>query len=431
MVFGIEVLMTDMRPIEETDPAVAALIKADVDRQDSHIHLIASENFASRAVMEASGSVFTNKYAEGYPGRRYYEGCQVVDEIENLARDRAMELFGAEHANVQTHSGSQANMAAYFATIKPGDTVLGMRLDQGGHLTHGSPVSFSGQLYNFIAYGVEPDSEVIDMDEVRRLALEYRPQVLLAGYSAYSRTLDYQAFRDIADEVGAVFIVDAAHFIGIVAGDAYPNPVPYADIVTATTHKALRGPRGGLILSKEEFGKAVDKAVFPAAQGGAIFSQIAAKAVCFREASTPEFREYARQVVRNAKAMADRLTSSGVRIVSGTTENHMFLADMRSIDEDLTGKEAATLLDGLGVTLNRNAIPFDPRSPFITSGIRIGTPSVTTQGMKEAEVEQVADLIARALHKRHDEVALKEIGSALGELASRFPPYEDGFVGHV
>jgi len=423
--------MTDMRPIEETDPAVAALIKADVDRQDSHIHLIASENFASRAVMEASGSVFTNKYAEGYPGRRYYEGCQVVDEIENLARDRAMELFGAEHANVQTHSGSQANMAAYFATIKPGDTVLGMRLDQGGHLTHGSPVSFSGQLYNFIAYGVEPDSEVIDMDEVRRLALEYRPQVLLAGYSAYSRTLDYQAFRDIADEVGAVFIVDAAHFIGIVAGDAYPNPVPYADIVTATTHKALRGPRGGLILSKEEFGKAVDKAVFPAAQGGAIFSQIAAKAVCFREASTPEFREYARQVVRNAKAMADRLTSRGVRIVSGTTENHMFLADMRSIDEDLTGKEAATLLDGLGVTLNRNAIPFDPRSPFITSGIRIGTPSVTTQGMKEAEVEQVADLIARALHKRHDEVALKEIGSALGELASRFPPYEDGFVGHV
>ncbi len=423
--------MTDMRPIEETDPAVAALIKADVDRQDSHIHLIASENFASRAVMEASGSVFTNKYAEGYPGRRYYEGCQVVDEIENLARDRAMELFGAEHANVQTHSGSQANMAAYFATIKPGDTVLGMRLDQGGHLTHGSPVSFSGQLYNFIAYGVEPDSEVIDMDEVRRLALEYRPQVLLAGYSAYSRTLDYQAFRDIADEVGAVFIVDAAHFIGIVAGDAYPNPVPYADIVTATTHKALRGPRGGLILSKEEFGKAVDKAVFPAAQGGAIFSQIAAKAVCFREASTPEFREYARQVVRNAKAMADRLTSRGVRIVSGTTENHMFLADMRSIDEDLTGKEAATLLDGLGVTLNRNAIPFDPRSPFITSGIRIGTPSVTTQGMKEAEVEQVADLIARALHKRHDEVALKEIGSAVGELASRFPPYEDGFVGHV
>ncbi|MFZ0492182.1 MAG: serine hydroxymethyltransferase [Acidimicrobiia bacterium] len=423
--------MTDMRPIEEIDPAVAALIEADVDRQDSHIHLIASENFASRAVMEASGSVFTNKYAEGYPGRRYYEGCQIVDEVENLARDRAMELFGAEHANVQAHSGSQANMAAYFATIQPGDTVLGMRLDQGGHLTHGSPVSFSGQLYNFVAYGVDPDSEVIDMDEVRRLALEYRPQVLLAGYSAYSRTLDYQAFRDISDEVGAVFIVDAAHFIGIVAGGAYPNPVPYADIVTATTHKALRGPRGGLILSKEEFGKAIDKAVFPATQGGGIFNQIAAKAVCFQEASTPEYREYAHQVVRNAKAMAERLTSGGVRIVSSTTENHMFLADMRSIDEDLTGKEAATLLDRLGITLNRNAIPFDPRSPFITSGIRIGTPPVTTQGLREAEVEQVADLIARALHERHDEVALKEVGHAVGELASRFPPYGDGFIGHV
>lgn len=423
--------MTDMRSIEEIDPAVAELIRADVDRQDSHIHLIASENFASRAVMEASGSVFTNKYAEGYPGRRYYEGCQVVDDVEDLARDRARDLFGAEHANVQTHSGSQANMAAYFATIQPGDTVLGMRLDQGGHLTHGSPVSFSGQLYNFVAYGVDPETELIDMDEVRRLALEYRPRVLLAGYSAYSRKLDYQAFRDIADEVGAVFMVDAAHFIGIVAGDAYPNPVPFADIVTATTHKALRGPRGGLILCKEEFAKGIDKAVFPTAQGGAIFNQIAAKAVCFREASTPEYREYAHQVVRNAQAMADRLTSKGVRIVSGTTENHMFLADMRSIDEELTGKEAATLLDELGITLNRNAIPFDPRSPFVTSGIRIGTPSVTTQGMKEAEVEQVADLIARALHERHDGAALEEVRQTVGELALRFPPYGGGFVGHV
>jgi glycine hydroxymethyltransferase len=423
--------MTDMRPIEETDPIVAALIKKDVDRQDSHIHLIASENFASRAVMEASGSIFTNKYAEGYPGRRYYEGCQVVDEVENLARERAMELFGAEHANVQTHSGSQANMAAYFATMQPGDTVLGMRLDQGGHLTHGSPVSFSGQLYNFVAYGVDPDTEIIDMDEVRRLAFEHRPRVLLAGYSAYSRLLDYQAFRDIADEIGAVFIVDAAHFIGIVAGGAYPNPVPYADIVTATTHKALRGPRGGLILCKEEFAKAIDKAVFPTAQGGAIFNQIAAKAVCFREASTPEYSDYAHQVVRNARAMADRLSSHGVRIVSRTTENHMFLADMRSIDDELTGKEAATLLDALGITLNRNAIPFDPRSPFVTSGIRIGTPSVTTQGMKEPEVEQVADLIARALRERHDEIAVKEVAHAAGELASRFPPYGDGFVGHV
>jgi glycine hydroxymethyltransferase len=423
--------MTDMRPIEATDPAVAALIEADVARQNSHIHLIASENFASRAVMEASGSVFTNKYAEGYPGRRYYEGCKVVDEIENLARERAVSLFGVEHANVQTHSGSQANMAAYFATIQPGDTVLGMRLDQGGHLTHGSPVSFSGQLYNFVAYGVDPESEVIDMDDVRRLALEHRPAMLLAGYSAYSRILDYQAFRDIADEVGAVFVVDAAHFIGIVAGGAYPSPVPYADIVTATTHKALRGPRGGLILCKEEFAKAIDKAVFPAAQGGALFNQIAAKAVCFREASTDEYREYAHQVVRNARAMAGRLTGHGLRIVSGTTENHMFLADVRSVDEELTGKEAATLLDDLGITLNRNAIPFDPRSPFVTSGIRIGTPSVTTQGMKEREVEHVADLIAHALTNRHDEVALKEVEQTARELAGRFPPYGPDFPGHV
>ncbi len=423
--------MTDMRSIEQTDPSVAALIKADVDRQNSHIHLIASENFASRAVMEASGSVFTNKYAEGYPGRRYYEGCQVVDQIEDLARNRAMELFGAEHANVQAHSGSQANMAAYFATIQPGDTVLGMRLDQGGHLTHGSPVSFSGQLYNFVAYGVDPETELIDMNEVRRLALEHRPRMLLAGYSAYSRKIDYQAFRDIADEVGAVFMVDAAHFIGIVAGGAFPNPVPYADVVTATTHKALRGPRGGLILSKEEFAQAIDKAVFPTAQGGAIFNQIAAKAVCFLEASTDEYKEYAHQVVRNAKAMADRLASHGVRIVSGATENHMFLTDMRSIDEDLTGKEAATLLDGLGITLNRNAIPFDPRSPFVTSGLRIGTPSVTTQGMKEAEVEQVSDLIAKALKQRHDGVVLKEVGYAAAELAAAFPPYGQEFPGHV
>ncbi|NIA26156.1 MAG: serine hydroxymethyltransferase [Gammaproteobacteria bacterium] len=423
--------MTDLRPIEVSDPEVAALIKADVIRQDSHIHLIASENFASCAVMQASGSVFTNKYAEGYPRRRYYEGCQVVDEVEDLARQRAVDLFGAEHANVQPHSGSQANMATYFATIKPGDTVLGMRLDQGGHLTHGSPVSFSGHLYNFVAYGVDPKTEIIDMDEVRRLALEHRPKMVLAGYSAYSRRLDYEGFREIADEVGAVFVVDAAHFIGLVAGGAYPNPVPYADIVTATTHKALRGPRGGLILSKEEFAKAIDKAVFPTAQGGALFNQIAAKAVCFREAATPAYREYVYQVVRNAQAMVGRLTSLGLRIVSGTTENHMFSVDVRSIDDELTGKEAATLLDDLGITLNRNAIPFDPRSPFITSGIRIGTPAVTTQGMKEAEVEHVADLIARALRERHDDIVLKEVRGAAGELASRFPPYEAQFPGHV
>jgi len=423
--------MTDPRPIETVDPEVSRLIEADVRRQDTHIHLIASENFASRAVMEASGSVFTNKYAEGYPGRRYYEGCQIVDEVEELARHRAMELFGAEHANVQPHSGSQANMAAYFATLEPGDTVLGMRLDQGGHLTHGSPVSFSGQLYHFVAYGVDQESEVIDMDEVRRLALEHRPKMILAGYSAYSRLLDYEGFRAIADEVGALFMVDAAHFIGLVAGGAYPNPVPYADIVTATTHKALRGPRGGLILSRAEYAKAIDKAVFPTAQGGALFNQIAAKAVCFKEASTPEYRQYAHQVVRNAKAIAGALTERGVRVVSGTTDNHMFLVDVRSIDEDLTGKEAATLLDDLGITLNRNAIPFDPRSPFITSGIRIGTPAVTTQGMGESEMVQVADLIAGALHDRTDEDVLDGIRMATAQLAAKFPPYEAGFPGHV
>lgn len=423
--------MTDPRPIETVDPEVSRLIEADVRREDTHIHLIASENFASRAVMEASGSVFTNKYAEGYPGRRYYEGCQIVDEVEELARHRAMELFGAEHANVQPHSGSQANMAAYFATLEPGDTVLGMRLDQGGHLTHGSPVSFSGQLYHFVAYGVDRESEVIDMDEVRRLALEHRPKMILAGYSAYSRLLDYEGFRAIADEVGALFVVDAAHFIGLVAGGAYPNPVPYADIVTATTHKALRGPRGGLILSRAEHAKAIDKAVFPTTQGGGLFNQIAAKAVCFKEASTPEYREYAHQVVRNAKAIAGALAERGVRIVSGTTDNHMFLVDVRSIDEELTGKEAATLLDDLGITLNRNAIPFDPRSPFITSGIRIGTPAVTTQGMGESEMVQIADLIAGALHDRTDEDVLDGIRMAAAQLAAKFPPYAAGFPGHV
>lgn len=423
--------MIDPRPIEEVDAAVADLISSDVARQNSHIHLIASENFASPAVMQASGSVFTNKYAEGYPGRRYYEGCAVVDEVEELARERAKALFGAEYANVQAHSGAQANMAVYFATLQPGDTVLGMRLDQGGHLTHGSPVSFSGRLYDFVAYGVDPDTELIDMDEVRRLAREHRPKLVLAGYSAYSRELDYEAFRSIADEVEALFVVDAAHFIGLVAGGAFPNPVPHADIVTATTHKALRGPRGGLILAREEYGKAIDKAVFPEAQGGALFNQIAAKAVCFHEAAQPAFREYAAQIVANARALAGRLDGAGLRVVSGGTDNHMFLTDLRSIDEELTGKEAAILLDGLGITLNRNAIPFDPRPPFVTSGLRMGTPAATTQGMGEGDMEQVGDLLVRGLRERHDQVALKEVEKAVRELAGRFPAYPEGFPGHV
>jgi glycine hydroxymethyltransferase len=423
--------MISMDSIEQADPAMAGLIKKDLDRQNSHIHLIASENFASPAVMEASGSVFTNKYAEGYPGRRYYEGCQVVDEMEQLAIDRAKELFGAEYANVQAHSGAQANMAAYFSQIEPGDTVLGMRLDQGGHLTHGSPVNFTGLYYDFVAYGVDPDTEHIDMDEVRLLAKEHQPKILLAGYSAYSRILDYQGFRDIADEVGAIFMVDAAHFIGLVAGKSHPSPVPLADIVTGTTHKALRGPRGGLVLAKEEFGKSIDKGVFPNVQGGPIESQVAAKAVCFMEAMQPRFSDYTDQIVANAAAMAGQTRDEGVRVVSGGTDNHLYLIDLRSVDEDLTGKDAARMLDSIGITLNFNTIPNDPRPPFRASGLRIGTPAMTTQGMKEPQAMEVASLICRALKELHDEAALTEIAGRVSELASEFSPYPSDFVGHV
>jgi glycine hydroxymethyltransferase len=412
-------------PLEQADPAVAGLIRRDVERQNTHIHLIASENFASPAVMAASGSVFTNKYAEGYPGRRYYEGCHVVDELESLAIDRAKNLFGAEHANVQPHSGAQANMAAYFSVIKPGDTVLGMRLDHGGHLTHGSPVNFSGRYYNFVAYGVDPDTETIDLEEVSRLAHQHRPRVLLAGYSAYSRTIDFAAFRQIADEVGALFMVDAAHFIGLVAGGAYPNPVPLADVVTATTHKALRGPRGGMVLCQEAYAKKIDKAVFPNAQGGPIISQVAAKAV------TQTFSDYAHQIVANSQAMAARMSEEGVRLVSGGTDNHLFLIDLRSIDDDLTGRDAARVLDRIGITLNFNTIPNDPRPPYRASGLRIGTPAMTTQGMREEQAVEIAGLIASALRKYEDEVALKELEVRVRELAADFPPYPKDFSGHV
>ncbi len=423
--------MTDMRPIEQVDGAVADLIGADVHRQNTHIHLIASENFASPAVMQACGSIYTNKYAEGYPGRRYYEGCQVVDLLESLAIDRAKSLFGAEYVNVQPHSGAQANMGVYFAHLEPGDTVLGLSLAEGGHLTHGSPVNFSGRLYRFIAYGVDRHTETIDMDEVRAKALAHRPRIVLAGYSAYSRHLDYQAFRSIADEVGALFMVDAAHFIGLVAGRAMPNPTPIADIVTATTHKALRGPRGGLIMAKEGYGAGLNKSVFPDMQGGPIINQIAGKAVCFHEASTVEFQAYAAQIIANASAMAEALAARGVRVVSGGTDNHLLLLDMRSIDEDLTGKEASALLDSIGITLNRNGIPFDPRPPFITSGLRIGTPGITTCGMKEAEAAHVADLIARALRNRSDQDELEAVQRDVAALVEDFPPYPPGFPGHV
>jgi glycine hydroxymethyltransferase len=423
--------MTDPRPLEQVDAEVARLIAIDVERQRSHIHLIASENFTSVAVMQASGSVFTNKYAEGYPGRRYYEGCEVVDEVENLARDRAKDLFGAEHANVQPHSGAQANMAVYFALLQPGDRVLGMSLDQGGHLTHGSPVNFSGHLYNFISYGLDPDSERVELDDVRKMAEEHRPKMIVAGYSAYSRILDWAEFRAIADDVGAILMVDAAHIIGLIAGGAHPNPMPHAHVVTATTHKALRGPRGGLILSDERFAKEIDKAVFPDAQGGALFNQIAAKAVAFAEAATPEYRSYAAQVVTNAAAMADAMSAAGMRIVSGGTDNHLMLTDLRSIDPDLTGKEAAPLLNEIGITLNRNAIPFDPRPPFVTSGLRIGTPAATTQGLTEAECAEVGELIVRALRGRDDTTELDLVAARIGELAAQFPPYPVDFPGHV
>ncbi len=423
--------MTDMNSLGSTDPALAALIAKDAHRQRSNIQLIASENFVSYAMMQAVGSVLSNKYSEGYPGRRYYEGCEVVDEIETLAIDRAKSLFGAEHANVQPHSGSQANMAAYLAVLDVGDTILGMRLDQGGHLTHGSPVNFSGKLFNFVPYGLDPDTERIDMDEVRKLAVEHQPKMIIAGYSAYSRIIDWAEFREIADEVGAIFLVDAAHIIGLIAGGAHPSPVEHAHIVTATTHKALRGPRGGLILSTEEHAKAIDKAVFPFSQGGAINSQIAGKALCFKLAAEPSFAQYATQIVRNASVLADAMIESGARVVSGGTENHMFLTDVRSIDEDLTGKEAGVLLDSMGITLNRNAIPFDPRSPFITSGIRVGTPSVTTAGMKQEQMVVLGRAIVEIMRQRNDASVLDHLRGVVDELIDAFPAYPVEFNGYV
>jgi glycine hydroxymethyltransferase len=409
--------------LSTADVEISELIEADLNRQNTHIHLIASENFASKAVMEASGSVLTNKYSEGVPGRRYYEGCEIIDQIEQLAIDRACKLFNAEHANVQPHSGSSANLAAYLALIKPGDTVLGMSLDQGGHLTHGSPVNFSGQVYNFVGYGLDPDTELINMDNVYEMAIEHKPKLIVAGYSSYSQPLDFKRFKEIADEIGAKFMVDAAHFIGLVAGKVLDNPVAYADVVTATTHKALRGPRGGLILCKEEYAKDIDKYTFPGAQGGPLNNQIAAKAVCFKEALTEEFQQYSQQIVNNAIALSDSFKEQGLRVVSGGTTNHIVLVDTRSVDDDLTGKEAGILLNSKGITLNRNAIPFDPRSPFITSGIRMGTPGVTTCGMKEEELRKVGFLITEILKNRSDEKKLQDLENEVKALAKSFQPY--------
>ena len=423
--------MDVIRPLEAVDPKVATIIARDVERQRTHVQLIASENFVSRAVMQASGSVLTNKYSEGYPGKRYYEGCEFIDEMEALAAARACDLFGADHANVQAHSGAQANMGVYFGLLKPGDKVLGMRLDQGGHLTHGSPVNFSGILYDFVSYGVDPNTEVVDMAEVAAVARRERPRMIVAGYSAYSRFLDWAGFRAVADGVGALLMVDAAHIIGLIAGGAHPNPVPFADIVTATTHKALRGPRGGMVLCRQEHAAAIDKGIFPNAQGGPINNQIAAKAVCFHEAATPEFRAYAAQIVRNAAAMAAAVEGEGVRVVSGGTDNHLFLIDLRSVDPELTGRDAAHLLSTVGITLNFNTIPFDPRPPYRASGLRIGLPAATTCGMKEPEVAEVGRLLSTALRERGAEGALAKVRTRIAELAAAFPAYPADFPGHV
>ena len=405
------------------DSEISELITKDLERQNTHIHLIASENFASKAVMEASGSILTNKYSEGFPGRRYYEGCEVVDKIEQLAIDRACELFEADHANVQPHSGSSANMAVYLALLEPGDTVLGMSLDQGGHLTHGSPVNFSGKVYNFVGYGLNETTEIIDMEKVRDIAIQTKPKLIIAGYSSYSQNLDYEKFRNIADEVGAYFMVDAAHFIGLIAGKVVNNPMHYADIVTATTHKALRGPRGGIILCKEDFAKDIDRNIFPGAQGGPLNNQIAAKAVCFKEALSPDFREYTKQIVNNATTLSNSFQEQGLRVVSGGTQNHLVLVDTRSVDDELTGKEAGILLNERGITLNRNSIPFDPRSPFVTSGIRMGTPAVTTCGMKEEELTKVGYLISEIMKNRSDIKKLDGLEKEVRDLATSFQPY--------
>jgi len=407
------------------DDELFSVIDREQTRQNTTLQLIASENFASPAVLAASGSVLTNKYAEGYPGKRYYGGNVHVDEAEDLARERVKALFGADHANVQPHAGANANMAAYLAVLEPGDTVLGMRLDQGGHLTHGSPVNFSGRLYDFVSYGVTPSDERIDMDEVRDQAQAHHPKLIVAGATAYPRIIEPAPFREVAEEVGALLMFDVAHIAGLIAGGVHPNPVPYCDIVTFTTHKTLRGPRGACILSTAEFATAIDKAVFPGLQGGPLEHHIAAKAVAFREATDPSFAAYARQIVANARALAEALSGHGFRLVSGGTDIHLLMVDLRAFDEDLTGAEAQTVLDRAGITLNKNTVPDDPRSPFVTSGVRIGTPSTTTQGMTEPEMEQIAELIVRTLKGRDDDSVVDAVRADVAELCSRFIPYGD------
>lgn len=407
--------------IRQSDPELYEAIVAEKKRQQDNIELIASENFVSQAVMEAAGSVLTNKYAEGYPGRRYYGGCEHVDVAEDLARNRAKELFGGDHVNVQPHSGAQANMAVYFAALEPGDTVLGMNLSHGGHLTHGSPVNFSGRLFNFVDYGVDKETEQIDYDAVLELAKEVKPKMIVAGASAYSRSIDFAKFREIADEVGAYLFVDMAHIAGLVAAGLHQNPVPYCDFVTTTTHKTLRGPRGGMIICKEEYAKAIDKQVFPGLQGGPLMHIIAAKAVSFKEALSPDFKEYAKQIIKNAKVLAEALADQGFRIVSGGTDNHLLLLDVSELG--LTGKVAEEALDGVRITTNKNTIPYDKESPFITSGIRIGTAAVTTRGFKEAEMKEIAEIIGLTLKNLDDEAKQEEARQRVQALTEKFPLY--------
>jgi glycine hydroxymethyltransferase len=409
--------------LAEVDPAIAELLGRELERQRGQIELIASENFTWPSILEAVGSVPTNKYAEGYPNRRYYGGCEVVDEIEQTAIDRAKSLFGAEHANVQPHAGAQANMAVYGAFIEPhsDDTVLGLVLAHGGHLTHGSPVNFSGKWFSFVNYEVDPATELIDMDRVRDLALEHRPKILLAGFTAYPRTIDFEGFRRIADEVGALFMVDASHFIGLVAGGAYPNPVPHADVVTFTTHKTLRGPRGAIVLCREQHAKAIDKAVFPMMQGGPLEHCIAAKAVALKEAMAPEFADYAHRVVRTARALAGGLADEGLRVVSGGTDSHLALVDLRPFD--ITGAAAEAACDDVGIALNKNAIPFDPLPPLTASGIRVGTPGPATLGMDEPEMKEVAGIIGEVLRAPADDRVRESARARVAELTNRFPVY--------
>lgn len=409
----------DLHEIKSTDSEVFNIIEKESLRQEHNIELIASENFTSKSVMEAVGSLLTNKYAEGYPHKRYYGGCEVVDEAEELARERMKKLFGAEHVNVQPHSGSQANMAVYLTVLKPGDTVLGMNLSHGGHLTHGSPVNFSGKLYNFISYGVDKDSEQINYEELRKIAIENKPKLIVAGASAYPRIIDFEKFKEICDEVGAYFMVDMAHIAGLVAVGEHPSPVPYADFVTTTTHKTLRGPRGGAIICKEKFAKDLDKAIFPGMQGGPLMHVIAGKAVCFGEALKEDYKEYIKQVVKNAKVLAEELKTYGFRLVSGGTDNHLILVDLTN--KNITGKDAEKLLDTVGITVNKNTIPFETLSPFITSGIRIGTPAVTTRGFKEEEMKKVAYFINYVIEHRNED--LLSVKQQVMELCSRFPIY--------